>query len=81
MLLVVKPKVIGSAFVPLIGRKLLQPKSLTKSRPGTPTVILDTADQELALLHKQRAALEQQKRGLMQRLLTGKIRVTTQSDS
>lgn len=37
--------------------------------------ILDAADQELILLRKQRNALEQQKRGLMQRLLTGKIRV------
>ena len=39
--------------------------------------ILDAADQELTLLRKQRDALEQQKRGLMQRLLTGKIRVKT----
>lgn len=37
--------------------------------------ILDTADQELTLLRAQRAALVQQKRGLMQRLLTGKLRV------
>ncbi len=37
--------------------------------------ILDTADQELTLLRTQRNALDQQKRGLMQRLLTGKIRV------
>jgi len=37
--------------------------------------ILDTADQQLTLLRTQRTALEQQKRGLMQRLLTGKIRV------
>ena len=37
--------------------------------------ILDTADQELTLLRRQREALEQQKRGLMQRLLTGRIRV------
>ncbi len=37
--------------------------------------ILDTADQELTLLRRQREALDQQKRGLMQRLLTGKIRV------
>lgn len=37
--------------------------------------ILDTADQELTLLRTQRQALDQQKRGLMQRLLTGKIRV------
>lgn len=41
--------------------------------------ILDTADQELALLRRQREALNQQKRGLMQRLLTGKLRVTIPS--
>jgi hypothetical protein len=33
--------------------------------------------QQLTLLRTQRTALNQQKRGLMQRLLTGKIRVTT----
>lgn len=38
--------------------------------------ILDTADQELTLLHTQRQTLDQQKRGLMQQLLTGKTRVT-----
>jgi type I restriction enzyme S subunit len=37
--------------------------------------ILDTADQELTLLRTQRQTLDQQKRGLMQRLLTGKKRV------
>ncbi len=37
--------------------------------------ILDTADHELTLLHTQRNALDQQKRGLMQRLLTGRVRV------
>jgi type I restriction enzyme S subunit len=37
--------------------------------------ILDTADAELRLLHQQRAALDQQKRSLMQQLLTGKKRV------
>lgn len=37
--------------------------------------ILDTADAELTLLRAQRQTLDQQKRGLMQRLLTGKIRV------
>lgn len=37
--------------------------------------ILDTADHELTLLRTQRQTLDQQKRGLMQRLLTGKIRV------
>jgi len=41
--------------------------------------ILDTADEELALLRRQRNALDQQKRGLMQRLLTGKIRVSTEN--
>lgn len=37
--------------------------------------VLDTADAELRLLRQQRAALDQQKRGLMQHLLTGKVRV------
>lgn len=37
--------------------------------------ILDTADQELTLVRTQRQTLDQQKRGLIQRLLTGKIRV------
>ena len=37
--------------------------------------VLDTADAELRLLRQQRAALNQQKRGLMQQLLTGTIRV------
>lgn len=37
--------------------------------------ILDAADTELRLLRQQRAALDQQKRGLMQQLLTGKLRV------
>jgi len=40
--------------------------------------ILDTADQELTLLRTQRQTLDQQKRGLMQRLLTGKVRVKVQ---
>ena len=39
--------------------------------------VLDTADAELRILQKQRATLEQQKRGLMQQLLTGKVRVIT----
>lgn len=41
------------------------------------TTILDTADQELTLLRTQRSSIDQQKRGLMQRLLTGRIRVKT----
>ncbi len=40
-------------------------------------VLHDTADQQLTLLRTQRTALDQQKRGLMQRLLTGKLRVNT----
>ncbi len=41
-------------------------------------VILDTVDQQLTLLRAQRSALDQQKRGLMQRLLTGRLRVKPQ---
>lgn len=37
--------------------------------------IFDVADHQLSLLHDQRNALDRQKRGLMQRLLTGKLRV------
>jgi type I restriction enzyme S subunit len=37
--------------------------------------ILDLCDQETKLLRTQRTAIDQQKRGLMQRLLTGKLRV------
>lgn len=37
--------------------------------------ILDTAHAELTLLRTQRTALDQQKRGLMPRLLTGKLPV------
>lgn len=39
--------------------------------------LLDTCDAELDLLRRQRDALDLQKRGLMQRLLTGRIRVKT----
>jgi type I restriction enzyme S subunit len=39
--------------------------------------VLDAADAELRLLRQQRAALDQQKRGLMQQLLTGRTRVKT----
>ncbi|MBP6506966.1 MAG: restriction endonuclease subunit S [Opitutaceae bacterium] len=38
--------------------------------------VLDTADAELRLLRQQRTALDHQKRGLMQQLLTGKVRVS-----
>ncbi len=39
--------------------------------------VLDTCDDELQLLRAQRDAIDQQKRGLMQKLLTGAIRVKT----
>lgn len=38
--------------------------------------VLDTADTELRLLRSKREALDQQKRGLMQKLLTGRVRVS-----
>ncbi len=37
--------------------------------------VLQTADEEIRLLEAELAALEKQKRGLMQKLLTGTIRV------
>jgi len=37
--------------------------------------VIETCDQEIELLRKQLAALKRQKRGLMQKLLTGQIRV------
>ncbi|TMC23960.1 MAG: restriction endonuclease subunit S [Chloroflexi bacterium] len=37
--------------------------------------VLDTCDQELALLNRKLALLKKQKQGLMQQLLTGKVRV------
>ena len=56
-----------------LAMKLLAP-SLDEQRQIA--VLLDTADQQLILLRTQRTALDQQKRGLMQRLLTGKLRVS-----
>ncbi len=38
--------------------------------------VLQTADREIALLRQKLAALQQQKKGLMQKLLMGKVRVT-----
>jgi type I restriction enzyme S subunit len=37
--------------------------------------VLDVCDREIELLQKQLAALKEQKRGLMQKLLTGELRV------
>ena len=55
--------------------KITLPSDLEEQRQIA--AILDTADQQLTLLRTQRTALDQQKRGLMQRLLTGKVRVKT----
>jgi len=56
---------------------ILLPSSLEEQQKIA--AILDAADQELTLLRKQRDALDHQKRGLMQRLLTGKIRINIQT--
>lgn len=45
------------------------------SKQSQIATILDACDEELRLLHSQRTAIDQQKRGLMQKLLTGKVRV------
>jgi type I restriction enzyme S subunit len=65
------------------GSKRLAPSAFLELETTTPSLleqraiatILDTADKQLTLLRTQRNALDQQKRGLMQRLLTGKLRI------
>ncbi len=52
--------------------KLPNPSIEDQCRIGA---LLDTCDEELRLLRAERDALDQQKRGLMQRLLTGRVRV------
>lgn len=49
------------------------PSDVTEQRAIA--AVFDTSDAELRLLRQQRTALDHQKRGLMQQLLTGKIRV------
>jgi type I restriction enzyme S subunit len=53
------------------------PSDITEQRAIA--AVLDTADAELRLLRQQRTALDHQKRGLMQQLLTGRIRVKAAS--
>ena len=53
--------------------KITIPSDLEEQRQIA--ALLDTADHQLTLLRTQRTALDQQKRGLMQRLLTGNLRV------
>ena len=56
--------------------------TLPTSKPETATIAatLDTARREIDLLKKQAEAYRQQKRGLMQRLLTGEWRTRTDTD-
>jgi type I restriction enzyme S subunit len=42
--------------------------------------VLSACDREIELLQKQLEALKEQKRGLMQKLLTGEIRVKSKGD-
>lgn len=67
----------------LIEKKRVHLSNFFKLKVGTPpikeqnaiTEILDNADQELKLLEQKLETLQLQKKGLMQKLLTGKIRV------
>ena len=76
-------KQVGAAAGGRIARRVNPPEFL-KLRIKAPEVseqraiaaVLSTADAELRLLCQQRTALDHQKRGLMQQLLTGKKRVT-----
>jgi len=63
--------------------RVLSKKDFLKLKVELPSIeeqtriaeVLNTADKELFLLEQKRNALQQQKKGLMQKLLTGKIRV------
>lgn len=50
----------------------------SKSEQLAMASIFSTADQELVIAHKQLTYFQQQKRGLMQRLLSGELRVSTE---
>ena len=75
-------KQVGAAAGGRIARRVNPPEFL-KIRLKAPEIaeqraiaaVLDTADAELRLLRQQRTALDHQKRGLLQQLLTGRIRV------
>jgi type I restriction enzyme S subunit len=43
--------------------------------------VLSSCDEDIAVLHDEREALQRQKKGVMQRLLRGKIRVSTETTS
>jgi type I restriction enzyme S subunit len=54
-------------------RKIIIPPTLAEQQMIA--AVLATADREIDLLEQQLAALREQKRSLMQRLLTGEVRV------
>ena len=56
-----------------LGRLKVKLPSVTEQRRIV--AVLETCDREIELLHKQLHALKEQKRGLMQKLLTGEVRV------
>lgn len=57
--------------------KVFLPSMLEQKRIAA---VLNTGDMEIELLQKQLEALKEQKRGLMQKLLTGEIRVKVESE-
>jgi len=69
----------GQTAVPIINKntfeniKLFCPKMVEEQRKIAS--VLTAQDKQIDLLKKQKAALEQQKKGLMQKLLTGEVRV------
>ncbi len=72
----------GSVRVPIyfsnLGHLKFQLPSLPEQRKIA--TFLNTADREINLLRKQLEALKQQKKGLMQKLLTGEVRVKLPKD-
>jgi type I restriction enzyme S subunit len=67
----------GSTFVELSKRDFERIKLGVPSLPEQRRIaaVLRTCDREIELLNQKRDALQRQKKGLMQRLLTGRVRV------
>jgi type I restriction enzyme S subunit len=64
------------SFLDLAALKLALPPLEEQRRIAA---ILSACDRELDLLRRRLAALKRQKRGLMQKLLTGRIRVKAEN--
>ncbi len=60
-------------------RRILIPRDVQEQREIVRVILL--ADHEITLLHDQLAALKEQKKGLMQQLLTGKKRVKVSEEA